>query len=134
MAVIGARPATGPWFLGGRRRPRSRRRSQPRIRQRLTGAGRRVRQRIDVRGLLVAITAAAALALFYLSQSGHVAATGYEIQQLHAALAERQAEQQQLILRIGQARSPAEIARRATQRLHLVPLDPAAITFANPSD
>lgn len=101
--------------------------------RRVRGAGRRVVRRFQVRGVLVGIAAAAALALFYLSQSGHVAATGYEIERLHATLAERRAEQQQLILRISHARSPAEIARRAATRLHLVPLDPAVITFAQPS-
>ncbi|MGH2357837.1 MAG: hypothetical protein ACRDGJ_07455, partial [Candidatus Limnocylindria bacterium] len=123
-------------FLGGPR-PRPRRRPQPRVRgvrrAQGAGAGRRVARRFEVRGLLVGIAASAGLALFYLSQSGHVAATGYEIERLHATLAERRAEQQQLILRIGHARSPAEIARRAITRLHLVPLDPAVVTFARPS-
>jgi hypothetical protein len=78
----------------------------------------------------VAIVVAAALALFYLSQSTHVAATGYEIDTLQASLAERRAEQQQLIWAIGQARSPAEITRRARSELRLVPLEPGAVTFA----
>jgi hypothetical protein len=130
MAVIGARPATTPWFLG--RRPHTR----PRRRPHSARGGRRGRARsrlsapADVRPLLVAIVVAAALALFYLSQSTHVAATGYEIDTLQASLAERRAEQQQLIWAIGQARSPAEITRRARTELRLVPLEPGAVTFA----
>jgi hypothetical protein len=135
VAVIGARPATGPWFLGGlggRVRPRPRRRPQPRHARGAAGSrvDRRVRQRLDVRALLVGIAAAAGLALFYLSQSSQVAATGYEIDGLHALLAERRAEQQQLILQIGNARSPAEIARRAQVELQLVPLAEGAVRFA----
>lgn len=83
-----------------------------------------------MRPLLVLIVVAAGLALFYLSQSTRVAATGYEIDALEAALAERQADQQQLILAIGHARSPAEITRRATTELQLVPLEDGAVTFA----
>jgi cell division protein FtsL len=88
--------------------------------------------RLDVRPLLVVIAVAAALAFFYLSQSTRVAATGYEIDALEAALAERHAEQQQLIWEIGHARSPAEITRRAQAELKLVPLEPEAVTFATP--
>lgn len=129
MAVIGARPATNPWFGGRRTRPR------PRTRPRTARRGRRITAgggiaRIDVRPLLVLIMVAAGLALFYLSQSTRVAATGYEIDALEAALAERQADQQQLILAIGHARSPAEITRRATTELQLVPLEDGAVTFA----
>jgi hypothetical protein len=76
------------------------------------------------------IVVAAALALFYLSQSAHVAATGYEIDALQATLAEKRAEQQQLILAIGQARSPAEVTRRAKSELRLVPLEEGAVTYA----
>jgi hypothetical protein len=83
-----------------------------------------------VRGLLVTIAAAAGLALFYLTQSTQVAATGYEIDRLEAQLAERRAEQQQLIWAIGNARSPAEIVRRARTELRLVPLEEGAVTFA----
>jgi cell division protein FtsL len=83
-----------------------------------------------VRPLLVLIVVAAGLALFYLSQSTRVAATGYEIDTLEATLAERRAEQQQLIWAIGQARSPAEITRRAREDLDLVPLEDGAVTFA----
>jgi len=78
----------------------------------------------------VAILVAAGLALFYLSQSTRVAATGYEIDALEATLAERHAEQQQLVWAIGQARSPAEIAARAKTELKLVPLEDEAVTFA----
>jgi hypothetical protein len=83
-----------------------------------------------VRPLLVAIAVAAGLALFYLSQSTSVAARGYEVDSLEAVLADRVAEQQQLMLDIGRARSPVVIADRAREDLQLVPLDPGAITFA----
>jgi hypothetical protein len=132
MAVIGARPATGPWFLGRRSRPRPRTRPQPARRVRRFSAGRRVGSRLDVRPLLVVIAVAAALAFFYLSQSTRVAATGYEIDALEASLAESHAAQQQLIWEIGRARSPAEITRRAQAELKLVPLEPEAVTFATP--
>ncbi|MGI8657994.1 MAG: hypothetical protein ACR2K4_04385 [Candidatus Limnocylindria bacterium] len=75
---------------------------------------------------------AAGLALFYLSQSTRVAATGYEVDALEAALAERHADQQQLIWAIGEARSPAEITQRARTELRLVPLEDEAVTFASP--
>ena len=129
MAVIGARPATGPWFLG-RRAPRRRTRPQPVRRARRSRMSTRVATPVDVRPLLVAIVVAAALAIFYLSQSTRVAATGYEIDALEAALAGQRAEQQQLIWAIGRARSPAEITRRARTELHLVPLEDEAVTFA----
>ena len=90
----------------------------------------RVPARIDVRPFVVAIVVAAALALFYLSQSTRVAATGYEIDTLQEQLAEVRAEQQQLILAIGQARSPAEITKRAQADLRLVQLEEGAVTFA----
>jgi cell division protein FtsL len=93
-------------------------------------SGRRVATRIDVRPLLVMILVAAGLALFYLSQSTRVAATGYEIDALETTLAEHQAEQHQLIWEIGQARSPAEITERARTELRLVPLEDGAVTFA----
>ena len=138
MAVIGARPATGPWFLGRRGRPRPRTRPQSVSRGRRGRAVRRVESHIDVRPLLVAIVVAAALAIFYLSQSTGVAARGYEIDGLADTLAERRAEQQQLILAIGQARSPAEITDRARTDLRLVSLEDGAVTFApspsNPND
>jgi cell division protein FtsB len=135
MAVIGARPASGPWFWGRHLRPRPR----PRQRTRRSGsgirriaAGRRVRQQLDIRAMLIAIVVAATLAFFYLSQSSHVAATGYEIDQLRADLARSVAEQQQLLLQIGNARSPAEITRRARSELHLVPLEEGAVRFVSP--
>jgi hypothetical protein len=80
--------------------------------------------------MLVAIVVAAGLALFYLSQSTSVAARGYQIDSLEAVLADRVAQQQQLILDIGRARSPAVIAEKARKELHLVPLDPGSIGFA----
>ncbi len=81
--------------------------------------------------LLVAIVVAAGLALFYLSQSTRVAATGYEIDALEATLSQRHADQQQLIWAVGQARSPAEITQRARAELQLVPLGDGAVTFAS---
>ena len=78
----------------------------------------------------MAIGLAAAMALFYLSQSTSVAARGYEVDALESLLADRRAEQQQLILEIGRARSPAVISREARSDLDLVPLDPDAVTFA----
>ena len=132
MAVIGARPATGPWFLP-RRRIRPRTRPQPARRRRTRGTARTVAA-VDVRPFLMLIAIAAALALFYLSQSTRVAANGYEIDSLEATLADRRAEQQQLIWAIGQAQSPAEITRRATRELHLVQLEDGAVTFAQHTD
>ena len=132
MAVIGARPASGPWFLPGRSRPRPRTRPQSARRGRRSRATRRVGA-IDVRPLLIVIAVAAALALFYLSQSTRVAATGYEIEALESLLAERRAEQQQLVLAIGQARSPSEITSRARDELRLVPLDHGVVTYATPA-
>ena len=133
MAVIGARPAATPWFG---RRPRTRPRTRPQTARRARrGRGRsRIAAPSDIRPLLVAIVVAAALAIFYLSQSTRVAATGYEIDALEATLAQRSAEHQQLIWAIGHARSPAEITRRARTELHLVPLDAGAVTFATPDD
>ena len=133
MAVIGARPVTGPWFLGplGRRaRPRPRPRTRPQPGRGRGAIVRRAERRLDVRPALVGIVVAAALAFFYLSQSTRVAATGYEIDALEARLAETRAEQQQLIWAIGQARSPAEITKRAQRSLRLVPLDPSTVTYA----
>ena len=87
-----------------------------------------------MRPFVVAIVVAAALAIFYLSQSTGVAARGYEIDSLAVALADRRAEQQQLITAVAGARSPAEIARRARFQLGLQPLDGSAVTFAKPAD
>ena len=134
MAVIGARPATTPWFLPRRTRTRPRTRPQSARRARRSRGMSRIAAPADIRPLLVAIVVAAALALFYLSQSTRVAATGYEIDALQASLAERRAEQQQLIWAIGQARSPAEITRRARNELRLVPLDAGAVSFATLDD
>jgi hypothetical protein len=130
MAVIGARPAPTPWFGSGRGRVRPRRTS----RQPARPGRRRIGTSVDVRPALVAIVVAVALAIFYLSQSTGVAARGYEIDTLAAALAERRAEQQQLITAVAQARSPAEIIRRARFQLGLQSLDGSAVTFATPTD
>ena len=86
-----------------------------------------------VSGILVALAAAAGLAFFYLSQSTHVAAIGYQITGLQAELSELRAEQQQLTLQIGQARSPAVITRHAQTYMHLTELPPDAVTFAQRS-
>ena len=131
MAVTGARPATNPWFLGRPSAPRARTRPEPARRTRRHSADRRPPSRIDIRALLVAIVVAAGLALFYLSQSTRVAATGYEIDALEATLAQSHADQQQLIWAIGQARSPGEIAHRARSELRLVILEDGAVTFAS---
>jgi hypothetical protein len=132
MAVIGARPVASPWFGGGRSRVRPRRVSRPARRAR---RGRiRVGASVDVRPFLVAIVVAAALAIFYLSQSTGVAARGYEIDTLAMTLADRRAEQQQLITAVAQARSPAQITRRARLQLGLEDLDGSAVTFATPTD
>ena len=127
MAVIGARPATGIGVFGRRSRVRARAPERPRRR---SGAGRRRREMAGISSVLVAIAAAAGLGLFYLSQSSHVAATGYEIDGLHAQLADLRGVQQQLIFQIGEARSPAVIERRARARLDLVLLPNEAVTFA----
>ncbi|HET7520881.1 MAG TPA: hypothetical protein VFK61_04995, partial [Candidatus Limnocylindria bacterium] len=79
------------------------------------------------------IAIAAAMALFYLSQSTSVAARGYEVDALESLLADRRAEQQQLVLDIGEARSPAVITRRAEGSLRLEELPAQSITFAQRS-
>jgi hypothetical protein len=84
----------------------------------------------NVSGFLIAIAVAAALALFYLTQSSHVAATGYEIDNLQTTLAQARAQQQQLIWEIGRAQSPVQIEDRARKELRLVPLAPGAVRFA----
>jgi hypothetical protein len=134
MAVIGARPATGPWFIPGRGRPRPRTRPQSARRGRHGVARRRIATRVDVRPLLVTILVAAGLALFYLSQITHVAATGYEIDALRNALAQAESARDQLIWDISEARSPAEITRRARIELELVPLVPGSVTYAPATD
>ncbi len=130
MAVIGARPATRFGPFGRRARPRPRSTARPR---RQSGAHRRRRELLGATWILAAIGAAALLALFYLSQSAHVAATGYEIDALQARIAELRADQQQLIYRIAEARSPAVIERTARGRLRLLPLPADAVTFATPT-
>jgi hypothetical protein len=82
----------------------------------------------------MAIVVACALAIFYLSQSTGVAARGYEIDDLALRLADRRAEQQQLIMAIGEARSPSDITRRGRRELGLLPLGPEAIAYANAPD
>jgi hypothetical protein len=128
VAVIGARPATGIGVFGRRPRPRARVPQRP-IRH--AGAGRRTRQ-INIAGFLATIAVAAGLAFFYLSQSSHVAAVGYEIDDLRTRIDALQAEQRQLVLQIGYARTPATVLDRARQ-LGLSPIDPRAVTFAIPS-
>lgn len=130
MAIVGARPAQ-PWFLDWRsaRQPKPRRRPQPARAAHRARARRRTVARRDVRPLLLAIAIAAGLAFFYLSQSTHVAATGYHIDALAATLAEQRAMQQQLVSAIGHARSPAEITDRARRDLGLVPLEEGAVRF-----
>jgi outer membrane murein-binding lipoprotein Lpp len=129
MAVIGARPATG--FGGIWRRPRARTRPATRSRPR-TSASRRRGVVASISAILVSIAAAAALGLFYLSQSTHVAAIGYQIDSLEAQVADLRAEQQQLTFRIGQARSPSTVAAEADP-LRLVMLDTSVVRFPPPS-
>lgn len=130
MAVIGARPAT--WIGGIGRRPRARLRprtvspSRPR-----RSASRRRGAIASISSTLVAIAAAAGLGLFYLSQSTHVAAVGYQIDALEARVAALRAEEQQLTYQIGEARSPSTVAERAATDLKLVSLDPLVIRFAS---
>lgn len=128
MAVIGARPATGIGIFGRRARPRPRPVAQPRARR--VGAGRRVHRRANFSGLVMTLLAAACLSFFYLSQSSHVAATGYEIEALQAEIAAVRQEQQQLILAIGEARSPATIESRARSELGLQPVPDDQVRFA----
>lgn len=131
MAVIGARPVGRFGSFGRRsRRPRPRTVARP---TRQSGAHRRRRELLGASWILATIGAAALLALFYLSQSAHVAATGYEIDALQARLAELRADQQQLIYRIAEARSPAVIERTARGRLRLLPLPADAVRFATPT-
>lgn len=128
MAVIGARPATGIGIV--RRRPRVRPRAVSRGRPRR--AADRRKEVASVTGFLVAIAVAVGLGLFYLSQSSHVAATGYEINAMHAQMSQLRAEEQQLTLQIGEARSPSVIEDRAKQGLRLVPLTQSVVRFAQP--
>ena len=128
MAVIGARPATGIGVFGRRPRPRAR---VPQRTIRHAGAERRARQ-ASIAGFLAMIVVAAGLALFYLSQSSHVASVGYEIDDLQTRIAALKAEEAQLLLRVGAARAPGTVLERAAQ-LGLSPIDPRAVTFATPS-
>ncbi len=82
--------------------------------------------------MLATIAAAAGLAFFYLSQSSHVAAVGYQIDSLQSRIDALRAEQQELVMEIGAARAPSQILDRA-HGLGLVPLDQTAVTFATPS-
>jgi cell division protein FtsB len=127
MAIIGARPATGIGVLRRRSRVAPRTVSRPRQPARRL-AGRR--DAFSLSAVLVAIAVAAGLGLFYLSQSTHVAAIGYQMDDLRTQVAELQAEQQALIFQIGEARSPSTIAERASRELKLVPLDPKVVRFA----
>lgn len=131
MAVIGARRANGFDVLLRRPRQRPRPRPQPAARARRSAYRREIR---NVSGILLTIAAAAGLAFFYLSQSTHVAATGYELDALQAQVQKLTREQQQLILGIGAARAPAQVEASARSRLSLVPLDQAAVQFARPPE
>ena len=131
MAIVGARPATGIGIV--RRRPRARTRPAAPAR---TRAHRTARSRGTVSSIstvLVTIAAAAGLCLFYLSQSTHVAALGYQIDGLQARLADLRAEGQQLTYEIGVARSPSTIQVEAHNELQLLPLDPTVVSFATRS-
>ncbi len=130
MAVVGARPATGFGVFGRRSRPR--RRSVQRSRGRRIGAGRRARP-VNVTGMLVTVLVAASLCFFYLSQSSHVAATGYEINVLETAIQQARQDQQQLVLAIGEARSPSRVEAQARDSLGLQPIPQERIAFAQPS-
>lgn len=132
MAIVGARPAQ-PWFLDWRSARNARTRPQSVRNAHRAHSRRRREARRDIRPLLLAIAVAAGLAFFYLSQSTHVAATGYEIDALEASLAEQRAVQQQLVSAIGHARSPAEITDRARRELGLVLLEEGAVQFVRPS-
>ena len=128
MAIIGARPATGIGVL--RRRPRARLRPAPRSRPRPSRLAGRRDTLTSISGVLVTIAAAAGLGLFYLSQSTHVAAIGYQIDALQAQVDELRAEGQQLTFQIGEARSPSTIQERAHDELRLAVVDPAVVRFA----
>jgi cell division protein FtsL len=127
MAVIGARPAGGIGVLGRRSRPPKR--APQRARTSHAGAGRRARQ-AGIAGFLAMIVVAAGLGLFYLSQSSHVAAVGYQIDDLQSQLAAARSAQEQLVLQVGAARSPTQVLQRARQ-LGLVPIDPRNVSFAS---
>ena len=131
MAIVGARPATGFGIV--RRRPRVRPRPATRTRTRARRVIQRRNALTSISTALVAIAAAAGLSLFYLSQSTHVAALGYQIDDLQTRVAELRAEQQQLTYQIGEARSPSTVEQKALSELHLVAVDPAVVRFASRS-
>ena len=131
MAIVGARPATGIGIV--RRRPRVRPRPAAPARTRARRVARSRGEVTSISTVLVAITAAAGLCLFYLSQSTHVAALGYQIDGLQARVADLQAETQRLTFEIGVAHSPSTIQWKAQRELRLVPLDPAVVRFATRS-
>jgi cell division protein FtsB len=128
MAIIGARPATGIGVL--RRGPRARTRptARPRPRVRRLATARNALNSLSA--VLVTIAAAVGLGLFYLSQSTHVSAIGYQIDRLQAQVENLRAEQQSLTFQIGEARSPSTIEGRAKTELNLVPLPPSVFRFA----
>lgn len=80
--------------------------------------------------MLVAITAAVGVGLFYLSQSTHVSAIGYQIDKLQAQVDLLRAEQQSLTFQIGEARSPSTIEAKAQGELNFVVIDPHLVQFA----
>lgn len=131
MAIVGARPATGIGIV--RRRPRVRPRPAAPARTRVRRLARSRRAVTSISTTLLAIAAAAGLCLFYLSQSTHVAALGYQIDSLQARVADLRAVEQQLTFEIGVARSPSTIQVEAQNELQLVPLDPAVVRFATRS-
>ena len=131
MAIVGARPATGIGIV--RRRPRPRTRPAAPARRRVRRIARSRGAVGSISTLLVLIAAAGGLCLFYLSQSTHVAALGYQIDGLEARVADLRAEQQQLTFEIGVARSPSTIEVEAQNELRLVPLDPTVVRFATRS-
>ena len=131
MAIVGARPATGIGIVRRRPRVRTRPTAPARTRARRLPRSRGTVGSISTR--LVAIAAAAGLCLFYLSQSTHVAALGYQIDGLQLRLADLRAEEQQLTYEIGVARSPSTIQVEAHNELQLVPLDPTLVRFATRS-
>ncbi|MGZ8563485.1 MAG: hypothetical protein ACXWWU_07690 [Candidatus Limnocylindria bacterium] len=128
MAIIGARPATGIGILRRRPRPRPRPATRPRQRGRRIASGREALNSLSA--VLIAIAAAVGLGLFYLSQSTHVSAIGYQIDKLQAQVEDLRAEQQTLTFQIGEARSPSTIEAKAKAELNLVALDSSVVRFA----
>lgn len=126
MAIIGARPATGIGVL--------RRRSRPRPAPRANSRPRRLPARREafnsLSAVLVAIAAAVGVGLFYLSQSTHVSAIGYQIDRLQAQVDLLRAEEQSLTFQIGEARSPSTIEVKAKGELNFVAIDPHLVQFA----